>query len=592
MRIMFLLLFGLIASPLTWGMSNQLKDNLSPYLALHSQDPVEWQEWNAKTIELARKQNKLLFVSIGYFSCHWCHVMQKESYRNPQIAALLNENFIPVKVDRELMSSLDAEMQDFSARTNGRSGWPLNVFITPEGYPLYALLYAPPQDFYQVIARLQSRWKEESSQLKLIAKQVADSGGELNKLRATKFSKAIAVRYREKLIEEALARGDTFNGGFGSVNKFPMTPQLAALLEAYDQAPQPKLRMLLNLTLDKMASQGLRDHIGGGFFRYTTDPDWRVPHFEKMLYDNAQLALLYLRAADVLKMPKYRTTAFEALDFILDELHNVESAGFMTSTSAIDAQGREGGVYLWDKETLKNLLSTGEYELLSKTWGMATPSVFEWGYLPITITEPSKEESETLKRIYTKLKKSRRGRIILKDDKRLAALNGLALMAFSEAAKVAPIYKPAAREVAQFLTEEMWHSQKLYKAKSKGRFTGEGELEDYVFVAAGLLRYAKLTGEQNDFAVAKNVANQAWKMFYTEKGWRQQTNSLLAKQLTEKVIGDSSVPSPSSELIKVSLQMNDKQLHKEALEALQSGFEEMDQDVFSYATHITALNTH
>lgn len=592
MRIVSLLLFSLIFSPLAWSMSNQLKDNLSPYLALHSLDPVAWQEWNAKTIELARKQNKLLYVSIGYFSCHWCHVMQKESYRNSRIADLLNENFIPVKVDRELMTSLDAEMQDFSARTNGRSGWPLNVFISPEGYPLYALLYAPPKDFFQVISRLDHRWKKESSQLKLIAKQVADAGGELQKPTATKYSKEVAVRYRTRLIEEALAKGDTFNGGFGSVNKFPMAPQLAALLEAHIQDPQPKLGAFLKLTLDKMASQGLQDHIGGGFFRYTTDPDWRIPHFEKMLYDNAQLALIYFRAADVLKMPKYRTTAFEALDFILNELHNVESRGVMTSTSAIDAQGHEGGVYLWDKETLKNLLSTGEYELISKIWGMATPGEFEWGYLPITSIEPGKEESEALKRIYTKLKKDRLARIIPKDDKRLAALNGLALMAFSEAAKMAPVYRPAAKEIAQFLTAEMWHSQKLHKAKSKGRFTGEGELEDYAFVAAGLLSYAKLSGELNDFALAKNVAYQAWKMFYTEKGWRQQNHSLLAKQLTEKIIADGSVPSPSSMLIKVSLQMNDQQLLKKAHQAMQAGFEETDQDVFAYATQIAALNTN
>ena len=242
MPTLFLLLIGMFMAPLAWGLTNQLKDNPSPYLALHSQDPVAWQEWNAQAFELARAQNKLLFVSIGYFSCHWCHVMQRESYRDARIAAVLNEDFIPVKVDRELMTALDSEMQAFSARTQNRSGWPINVFITPEGYPLFSTMYSPPDQFLQIVQRLDVRWKKESSALSAMArnatapqpKQTEPGEGE------AKFAPALGAHYRAKLVSEALEQADLFRGGFGGANKFPMSPQLAALLEAYEQDPQPK----------------------------------------------------------------------------------------------------------------------------------------------------------------------------------------------------------------------------------------------------------------------------------------------------------------------------------------------------------------
>ncbi|MBT9613247.1 MAG: thioredoxin domain-containing protein, partial [Burkholderiales bacterium] len=284
------LLVLLIAFPVQ-ALDNQLKQHPSPYLALHGTDPTAWQEWNAQTIERARRENKLLFVSIGYFSCHWCHVMQRESYKNPEIAKLLNERFIPVKVDREINGALDAELQTFAEATRKQAGWPLNVFITPEGYPLFALLYAPPQEFLQTISRLDTRWQQESDKLKQVAQSAAQEMPAPQEAQA-QFAPQIGQLYRQRLVEEALVQADPFRGGFGTANKFPHAPQLAALLEAQRQTPHTKLAEFLRITFDQMAGLGLYDHVGGGFFRYTTDPDWHIPHFEKMLYDNAQLASL------------------------------------------------------------------------------------------------------------------------------------------------------------------------------------------------------------------------------------------------------------------------------------------------------------
>ena len=355
------------------ALDNQLKQHPSPYLALHGSDPTAWQEWNPQTIERARRENKLLFVSIGYFSCHWCHVMQRESYKNADIAKLLNERFIPVKVDRELNGALDAELQAFAEATRKQAGWPLNVFITPEGYPLYALLYAPPQEFLQTISRLDTRWQQESDKLKQVAQSAAQEMPVAQETEA-KFAPQIGQIYRQRLVEDALAQADPFRGGFGTANKFPHAPQLAALLEIQRQAPQPKLGEFLRLTFDQMASLGLYDHVGGGFFRYTTDPDWHIPHFEKMLYDNAQLASLYLQAAKDLKQPAYRDTAHATLDFMLADMWDQTTGAFITSTSAIDTHDREGGVYLWDKAALKKLLTPAEFKLATRYWGLDRPA--------------------------------------------------------------------------------------------------------------------------------------------------------------------------------------------------------------------------
>ena len=589
LRTLWLLVFALLLSTSASALTNQLKGNPSPYLALHGHDPVAWQAWNPETIAMARKQNKLLFVSIGYFSCHWCHVMQRESYRNPQIAAVLNDSFIPVKVDRELMSALDSEMQTFSQRTRNRSGWPLNVFVTAEGYPLFATLYSPPKEFLQIVTGLRERWTQDNAALKALARQAALPASKSKPAGEAKFAPALIAHYRTQLIAEALAQADIFRGGFGAANKFPMTPQLSALLDAYEQDPQPRLGEFLRLTLDQMLNLGLYDHVGGGFFRYTTDPDWQVPHFEKMLYDNAQLALLYLRAAKVLKTPAYRENAYAVLDFMLADLHQDKMRGLMTSTSAIDNKNREGAAYLWDKQALQTLLSANEYALVRRIWGMDAPAAFEFGYLPMYKVEPSQAEQIILSSVNAKLRSARSARGVPKDEKRLTSLNGLALMAFSEAARLQPRYVTAASEIKVFLVQEMWHGNALYKASSKGQYLGAGELEDYAYAAAGLLSYASLTGAEEDFAVARQIAQQGWLRFYENAGWKLQQNSLLARQADEIMIADGAVPSPSGVLIKASWQMADNALRTQALGALNAGYAELDQGVFWNASQVAAM---
>ena len=582
-----LLWSGLASAALT----NQLLNNPSPYLAMHGKDPVAWQEWNRETIELARRENKMLYVSIGYFSCHWCHVMQRETYSNVEIAKVLNSDFIPVKVDREIQGALDAQMQEFVMHTRGRSGWPLNVFITPEGYPLYATLYSPPEEFKQIVLRLAEKWKSDREQLKQLARQ-GDMGTPKPMAAEARFAPAIGKLYQTKFIQEALSQADMLKGGFGTgknANKFPMFPQLSTLLEVQRKFPDPKLEEFLKLTLDQMSTQGLYDQVGGGFFRYTIDPDWRVPHFEKMLYDNAQLSLLYLRASQVFKEKRYQDIAFSTLDFMLTAMADSETGALLASASAVDDHNREGAYYLWDKDVLKKNLSSEEYKIAEKIWQLDQPSEFEYGYLPRYEIQPSPEEMKILRKIDGKLATLRSTRILPKDRKIITGLNGLALQSLSEAGLLDARYKVAAKRVRDFIVGE-YQNGRLSKGISQGISLGRGDLEDYAYASAGLLSYARMTGSKEDEAISRKQVEDAWQKFYGVNGWKLEEEPLLAKPYYQSIVPDSATSSPSGMLVQTSWQLGGKALRTNALRALNAGYEILDQGVFWYGTQVTAMN--
>ncbi len=574
---------------------NQLKSSPSPYLAIHAEDPVAWQEWSPATLALARKENKLLFVSIGYFSCHWCHVMQAESYRNVAIAALINQNYIPVKVDRELEVALDAEMIAYAQGMLGHSGWPLNVFITPEGYPLYATLYEKPERFGSILNALSNEWKKDSAGLKAIAQKAGATERIINRIKPTA---ALAVNYRKQLVQETLEQADLLSGGINTPRKFPVSPQLLALLEIVEHHHDDKLAEWLRLTFDQMARGGLRDHVAGGFFRYTVDPDWHTPHFEKMLYDNAQLAMIYLRAARIFKNPAYRDIAIETLDFMLSEMR--VGAAFITSTSALDEGGKEGGAYLWSEMQLKSILDANDYALLARIWGMDTVAEFDLGYLPMNRKVATVDEQPRLKEIYAKLMQQRKTRLVPKDVKLLAGLNGLALSALAEAADIAPRFRLAADELRAFLLENLWQNGTLYKGMSRQQLLGQGDLESYAYTAAGLMKYAQLSGKAGDARVgdarvgdaktARDIARQAWQKFHTPHGFLLEQRSELALPYYQSVVEDSPLPSPSSVLIDTSLRSGDKALQNKARDALTYGDVLQGNGLFWHASQVMALN--
>ncbi len=250
-------------------LTNRLEDHPAPYLALHGNDPVHWQEWGEETVEYARKSNKILFLSIGYFACHWCHVMQQESYQDPQIAKLINDFFVPVKVDRELDPALDRRLMDFTQRILGRGGWPLNVFITPDGYPIYSLLYAPPAQFAITLNRLKALWENDPQKvLNVVRNETIHTFIDADPV----IDRATILPMFDYATQKIIARSDALEGGFGQQQKFPSTPQLHYLLTQYEITPSGDLETFLTLSLDAMANLGVRDQLIGGFFRYSVDP--------------------------------------------------------------------------------------------------------------------------------------------------------------------------------------------------------------------------------------------------------------------------------------------------------------------------------
>ncbi|MEW6132203.1 MAG: DUF255 domain-containing protein [Pseudomonadota bacterium] len=581
----FLLLFFGAAQAEPPRLKNRLAGHPSPYLALHGSDPVAWQEWNAETVARAKRENKLLFVSVGYYACHWCHVMQRESYKNGETAELLNRDFIPVKVDRELNTGLDDALQAFTARLLKVSGWPLNAFVTPEGYPAYAVLYAPPEDFREVLKRLAERWKADSAGVKKLAREASPAGRQ--EWQRQNLNAAQLARWENGFLQQLRAEMDDLRGGFGEVGKFPMVPQLALALELQAAKPDAKLESFLRLTFEQMATRGLMDHVNGGFFRYTTDPGWETPHFEKMLYDNAQLALVYLRAAQVLKEPRYRSVALFAVDFMLDTLAAPDD-GFYASTSAVDEEGREGAHYLWSRDELKRLLNDAEFAAARRVWKLDAAAPFDLGHLPAEWVAPAKGEAPLLQSAAAKLKQARRNQPLPKDDKRNAGLNGLALSALAAAMRAEPRYRQAAFATYRFLLGQMTGADGLYKSMARGRKLTGAELEDYAFVARGLLDYAEAAGVEEARMEALKLVRSAWRQFSAGRGWRRGKQALLATVQPEAALADGPVASPSAVLIRTTLRLGDDELNRRAREALLWVSPAMGRDPFSYPTQILA----
>jgi uncharacterized protein YyaL (SSP411 family) len=583
------------------GLTNQLKHHSSPYLALHGDDPVAWQDWRASAIKAARRQNKLLFVSIGYFSCHWCHVMQRESYRNPEIASYLNRHFVAVKVDRELEPALDARLIAFVEKTQGISGWPLNVFITPEGYPLYAVLYMPPAEFKAVLSRLQQLWQQDRENLKQVAREAVGGGRGPG---TPALSRSTVQGYVNQVVQAGLGLGDPFNGGFGEQSKFPSVPQLNFFLHEYQQRPDPRLKELLTRTLDNMMRYGLYDHLGGGFFRYAVDPGWRTPHFEKMLYDNAQMAQLYLRAARVWNRADYARVGYETLAFITSDMRR-SNGGFISALSAIDSNGVEGGYYLWRRQELEKILLPDELKVFLYVRGMTDAPAFDQGYLPMRLRTtaeavtrfslPEERVQQLLVAADRKVLNQRTRRSLPEDTKMLAGWNGLVLSAFSQAARTeaSPEYRKIATELRDYLVHTHWTGKQLHRSKVNGRVIGHASLEDYAQVSRGLLDYARLTGRAGDYQLVRRVVDSAWRQFYGNTGWRLGEASLIQAEPGADAIADGPMPAPSGSLMSTALELaestRDKALRERTLAALNSGHEIIASDPFWYVSHIDAM---
>ncbi len=472
-------------------MPNRLSESLSPYLLQHAHNPVDWQPWDEAALTRARTEQKPIFLSIGYSACHWCHVMERESFENPAVAEVLNAHFISIKVDREERPDLDDLYMDAVQALTGRGGWPMSVWLTPDLEPFYGGTYFPPEarggmpGFISLLTRIAELWREDRAGV------VGQAGHLAAELRWQAGVEAGTDLPDAALLEAALGqlrRGfDPRWGGFGPAPKFPQQMAVELILARGSKEDQA---MALR-TLDAMWEGGMYDHLGGGFARYSVDGQWLVPHFEKMLYDNAQLVSCYLAAFQATGEPRYSRVARETLDYLLRDLQD-PGGGFHSSEDA-DSEGEEGKFYAFTPQEVREALGRGDGERFCAAFGITDLGNFEHGTSVIhrfsCAPEASLPEGEA-QRLRERLRLWRDRRVRPgKDDKVLTAWNGLALSALARGYQVLGDgrFLEAAQSCAAFLQRELWGEGGLLRVWRQGRAHTAGFLEDHAALMEGLL---------------------------------------------------------------------------------------------------------
>jgi hypothetical protein len=405
---------------------------------------------------------------------------------------------------------------------------------------------------------------------------------------------------QQALLNQALGLANLMEGGFGDQSRFPMAPQLAVLLELQAQHPQPALAEFLQLTLDNMAGQGLRDHLAGGFFRYTVDPSWHIPHFEKMLYTQAQLAELFMRAADVLGRDDYAEVARDTLYFVAREMGGSQG-GFVASFSAVDGAGVEGGVYLWTIDQLHAVLGEKDTALARRYWQMLDLAPFDAGHLPrrgeplASIAEATGSSelllSTRIASIRERLLAARSQRDLPVDGKELAGWNGLMLAAFAQGARrwQDPVLRDAAARIRNFLHDRLWDGSGLRRAMDGGRPIGKVSLEDYAYVAYGMAHYADLSGDPVDRTFVAVLVNLAWQRFLGDAGWRMDEEPLIPGMAERGALPEGALPAPSALLIRVAAMSADPDLQAKAGAAAELARADAQAEPFWHAGHAYAL---
>jgi len=547
-----------IFAPTLAGAENSLAHHPSPYLAMHADDPVDWQIWNEAVIEQARQQNKLIFVSVGYFSCHWCHVMQRESFSNADVAKILGQDFISVKIDRELRPELDRRLIQFVNKTRGSAGWPLNVFLTPQGYPLTGFTYLPRSSFIDVLQQLQAQWLSRREEIAAAAQNLFI---EMQNEAISSNDLAVSDRSEDQLIlgflTQAMSVADELQGGFGDTAKFPQIPQLLSLINLIDQATNfgQEVTDFVHLTLRSMAERNLMDHINGGFFRYTTDPDWHTPHYEKMLYDNAQMVLLYYRAESLWPGRGYRRVAETTLQFIQSYMSH-PAGGYVSSLSAVDINNLEGGGYLWDWQQLAQALSEEDYSYLRGLWKIEANDPVQEAFLPGPLVGiGSSGDTKINAKIRRQLQSTKRP-VMPVDNKRLASWNALMLQALVAGVLFDQKYRQAAREQFDFMRKSFIENGEVV------RFAGNGELaettfEDYAHVSLAFLEYGRALQDLEAIRWAQKLALSAYARYFEDDRWHMNEDSLIPTDPGQWVIQDAVSPSAQTAWLKVIMSSPD-----------------------------------
>jgi len=574
---------------------NSLSRAASPYLRQHQDNPVEWVEWNDEAFARAKRENKLVLVSVGYAACHWCHVMAHESFEDADIAALMNRDYVCIKVDREERPDVDQVYLEAVQLMTGRGGWPLNCFMLPDGRPVYGGTYFRPDQWRDVLLRLNEVWQKEPEAIATQAEQITVH---LRKGESRGPSETPAEKISWQHVYESFAmRFDKVRGGRGSAPKFPMPCEWQFLLRYGVYARNEKCLEQVRLTLDKMAAGGIYDHLGGGFARYSTDTEWKAPHFEKMLYDNAQLLELYAEAGSALNEPRYGKVALDIAEFLGRELGAV-GGGYCSALDA-DSEGEEGKYYVWTSDELKAVLGE-RFEWFAGFCGVDGEGLWEEDrnilLRHVSLDALAEKQEWTLEEADKNWQKARRDLLAVReqrprpmlDDKVLTSWNALLLKAFAAAYHHTgeESLRERAVHLADFLLEKtVREGGGLWHRGWQGEFAIDGFLEDYAFLAEGLLELYQHTFKESYLEAAKKIADHALAHF------SDPSSSLLfftadnAPQVLvrKKEIQDNVIPSSNAAFAHVLLLLAEYYLDARYRDKAEAMLSAVRQEFPSYA---------
>lgn len=511
--------------------TNRLIHETSPYLLQHAHNPIDWFPWGPEAFEKARREDKPILLSIGYAACHWCHVMAHESFEDEETARLVNEHFVSIKVDREERPDVDMIYMNVVQMLTGHGGWPMTVFMTPDGEPFFGGTYFPPEprygmpSFKQLLLNVAEVYRTRRDDIRANARQIME---ELQHISAPKLAEnEVTADVLDQAYDRLERSFDQHYGGFGTAPKFPAAMNLIFLLRYYQRTKRSEALHMVELTLTNMAHGGIYDQLGGGFHRYSTDEKWLVPHFEKMLYDNALLSRLYLYAYQLTHKPLYKRIAEETLDYIVREMTAPEG-GFYSAQDA-DSEGVEGKFFVWTSDQITGVLGESDGALLCKYFDVTPWGNWE-GHNILNVPRPmsvvakleglSEEElCRVIERGRKKLFEYREQRIKpLRDDKIITGWNGLMLRSFAEAATILnrDDYRQVAIANAQFLLTHLQRDGRLLRTYRDGISKLNAYLEDYALLIDGLLALYEATFELHWLTEARRLADIMIEQFWDD----------------------------------------------------------------------------
>jgi uncharacterized protein YyaL (SSP411 family) len=599
--------------------TNALINETSPYLLQHAHNPVNWKAWSPETLEQAREENKLLLISIGYAACHWCHVMEHECFEDEEVAKMMNENFINIKIDREERPDVDQIYMDAIQMMTGNGGWPLNIVALPDGRPFWGATYLPKENWVKSLNQLTELYKTDPNKIISHASDLEKGIQAINLVENSDEVDNYSMEQLNSAVENWSTYFDTFLGGYKQAPKFMMPNNIDFLLHYATSQNDKKVLEYVNTTLTRMAYGGVFDHVGGGFSRYSVDTKWHVPHFEKMLYDNGQLVSLYSKAYAVTKNELYKKVAEESISFVLEELSD-ENGGFYSSLDAdsLDENGEleEGAYYVWTKEQLQALLKA-DFEIFKDYYSINSYGEWEENYVLIR-DKPDEEIASkhgvslekleaTIQKSLTTLKKERAKREKPRlDDKILTSWNGLMLKGLVDAYRYLEddSYLDLALKNASFIEKEMRKTDGgLFRNHKKGKSNINGFLEDYATVIEAYIalyevtfdiKWLKEAQELTDYSISHFQDTES-KLFYFTS---DEDNSLIRRTLetNDNVISASNSIMGKNllKLHKVYMNKGYGAIARQMLKNVQSNFGESAQG-FSNWLHLVLyekLNFH